>query len=300
MSNVAELNRTYGIAGQIRFLKGPGDMAVVEIENDLGCASMTLQGAHLVGFQAVGEQPLIWMSDEAVFAPGKSLRGGVPICWPWFGPHATDPGLPGHGPARTVGWKPVASSALEDGRTTISFEMIDTDATRKQCAHPLRVQLHVTVGRTLQMVLETTNLGSTPFILGDALHTYFLVGDVRQAQVEGLDGCDYLDKVAGGSHTQHGAVTIASEVDRIYLGTGNSCAISDPVMGRRILIHSEGSASTIVWNPWIEKTLRMGDLGPDGYLKMLCVETANAADDVVELAAGATHRLAVEYSSEPL
>ncbi|TLS77572.1 D-hexose-6-phosphate mutarotase [Mariprofundus erugo] len=300
MSIVDELNKTFGLTDQITFLSGPAGMAVVEIENSLGCASMALQGAHLVGFQAMGEQPLIWMSDEAVFAPGKSLRGGVPVCWPWFGPHATDSSLPGHGPARTVEWKPVASSSLEDGRTSISFEMVETDATRRQCAHPLRVQLHVTVGSTLQMTLETTNLGTTPFTLGDALHTYFLVGDVRQAQVEGLDGCDYLDKVAGGKHTQQGAVTIASEVDRIYLGTGHSCAIVDPVMGRRILIRSEGSASTIVWNPWIEKTLRMGDLGPDGYLKMLCVETANAADDVVELAAGATHRLAVEYSSEAL
>jgi len=301
MSDIDQLNETYGIAGQLRFVSGPGGMPVADIHNELGQAQISLQGAHVLGYQAKGQEPIIWMSDEATYAPGKSLRGGVPICWPWFGPHASDSSLPGHGPARTVDWKPVASEALADGRTKVSFEMIETDKTREQCAHPLRVQLNVTVGSSLKLELETENLGKAAFTLGAALHTYFRVGDVRLAHVEGLDGCEYIDKMDGGVRKQQqGPVSISDETDRIYLGTGNHSEIIDPAMGRKIVIRSEGSGSMVVWNPWEATANKMGDLGPDGFLKMLCVETANAADDVVELAAGATHQMLAEYSSEPL
>jgi len=301
MSKLEQMNGQFGIAGQLRFVNGPGDMPVAEIHNDLGQASLALQGAHVLGFQASGQQPIIWMSDEATYAPGKSLRGGVPVCWPWFGPHASDSNLPGHGPARTVDWEPIASEALSDGHTGISFELVETEKTSQQCPHPLRVRLHVTVGSNLVLTLETTNLGDTPFTLGEALHTYFLVGDVRRAQVEGLDGCTYIDKMDGGARKQqHGPVSISAEADRIYLGTGNHAEIVDPAMDRKIVIKSAGSASMVVWNPWIETAEKMGDLGPDGYLKMLCVETANAADDVVQLAPGATHRMLADYSSQAL
>jgi len=301
MADMELFNEKFGISGQVVFATGKGGMPVVEISNELGEASIALQGAHVLGFQARGEAPLIWMSDEATYAPGKSLRGGIPVCWPWFGPHATDSSLPGHGPARTVNWKPTASEALPDGRTKVSFELIETDKTREMYPHPLCVQLHATVGSSLLLELETTNLGDSTFTLGEALHTYFLVGDVRLAHIEGLNGCEYIDKMAGASRkTQNGSVIISEETDRIYLGTGNRAEIIDPDMGRKIMIQSSGSASTVVWNPWIESAAKMGDLGLNGYLKMLCVETANAADDVVELAAGAPHRMVADYSVESL
>jgi len=301
MTAIEQWNTNYGIAGQVAFIKGKGDMPVVEIRNELARASFALQGAHVLGFQASGQEPLIWMSDDATFAPGKSLRGGVPICWPWFGPHVSDASLPGHGPARTVDWKPVAARACDDGSTQLGFELIQNDKIRQQCGHPLSVQLHVTVGSSLRLELETTNRGAEPCTLGDAFHTYFQVGDVRQARIEGLNGCQYIDKVDGGKRKQQlGAVGIDAETDRIYLGTGDSYRIVDPVMGRSIDIRSEGSASVVVWNPWIETAAKMGDLGEDGYLNMLCVETTNAATDVVQLAAGATHRLTANYSSATL
>ncbi len=301
MVNPEQFNTVFGISGQVKFSMGKGDMPVVRISNELGEASVALQGAHVLGFQARGQAPLIWMSDKATYAPGKSLRGGIPVCWPWFGPHAADPSLPGHGPARTTDWKPITSEALPDGRTRLGFELIETDKTRKMCSHPLRVQLHVTVGSTLLLEMETTNLGDSAFTLGEALHAYFLVGDARLTHIKGLDGCEYIDKVAGAVRkTQDGPVTISEETDRIYLGTGNRAEILDSSMDRRIIIRSSGSASTVIWNPWLESAERMGDLGPGGYLKMLCVETANAADNVVQLAAGATHRMTADYSSEPL
>ena len=301
MTDIERWNSNYGIAEQVVFLNGRGDMPVVEIRNELATASIALQGAHVLGFQAKGQEPLIWMSDDAAFAPGKSLRGGVPICWPWFGPHASDSSLPSHGPARTADWQPVSVHARSDGSTQLSFELAQTDKIRQQCSHPLSVQLHVNIGSSLKLVLETTNLGSESFTLGEALHTYFKVGDVRQAQVEGLNGCDYIDKVdASKIKQQHGAVGINAETDRIYLGTDESYRIIDPVMGRSIDIRAEGSASVVVWNPWLETAAKMGDLGEDGYLHMLCVETTNAADDVVQLAPGASHRLVASYSSAAL
>jgi D-hexose-6-phosphate mutarotase len=301
MSDLEELNSRLGIEGHLRFVSGPGGMPVAEINNELGQASIALQGAHVLDFQAKGGKPIIWMSDEAKYAPGKSLRGGVPICWPWFGPHASDSSRPGHGPARTVDWQPVFSKALKDGRTKLSFELVQSEKVRELCAHPLRVQLHITVGKSLLLSLETANLGETDYTLGEALHTYFMVGDVRQVKVEGLEGCTYIDKMDGGARKkQDGPVTIGAEADRIYLETPNCCEIVDPVMDRIIRICCEGSASVVVWNPWAETAAKMGDLGTDGYLRMLCVETANAADDVVQLPPAATHCMVAEYCSRPL
>ncbi len=296
-----EWNDNYGIAETLHFVPGKNDMPVAEIDNGLAKAAIALQGAHVLSFQARGQAPLIWMSPEAKFAEGKSLRGGVPVCWPWFGPHASDSSKPGHGPARTVAWQPVASKANTDGSTRVSFELLQSNAITEMCGHALSVHLHITVGGSLHLELETTNLGEDSFRLGQALHTYFQVGDVQQTRIEGFDACTYIDKVDGGTQKkQHGAIEISAETDRIYLATGKPCEIIDPSMKRKIIIASSGSASTVVWNPWVEIALKMGDLGADGYLNMLCVETANAADDVIELAAGDSHRLIAEYSSQAL
>jgi len=296
MGTVQQLNETWGIEGVLSVVSGKGDMPMVEVGNTLGKATIALQGAHIVSFQPNGEEPVIWMSDDATFAAGKSLRGGAPICWPWFGPHGSDSSLPGHGPARTVDWKIIASEALTDGRTRVDFEMLQNAKTQAMCGHDLSVQLHVIVGATLEIALQTKNLGTTSFTLGQALHTYFHVGDVRNVSVEGLEGCEYLDKMDGFSRkTQDGAVKITEETDRVYVGTGNTLCLIDPDLKRKIIIQNQGSSSAIVWNPWIETANKMGDLGVDGYLNMLCVETANAVDDVVELAAGASYVMATEY-----
>ncbi|MDX8413781.1 MAG: D-hexose-6-phosphate mutarotase [Mariprofundales bacterium] len=301
MSQLQALNAEFAITDEVHFIHGEGGLPVAVVSNGLGKASIALQGAHLLSFQAKGEQPLIWMSDDATFAPGKSLRGGIPICWPWFGPHSSDSSLPGHGPARTNLWLPTATASLNDGTTRISFTLEQTKTVRKICAHPLQVQLHITVGSELSLTLETTNLGDTPYMLGDAFHTYFRVGDLRQVQISGLEGCRYLDKVDNMTEKEQlGSLSITSETDRIYLDTKGKCTIVDPVMQRRIIINSAGSASTIVWNPWLTLANTMGDLGENGYLKMLCVETANAASDCIHLAAKATHCLTTTYATEPL
>jgi len=295
-----ELNRRFGIAGTVHFEELGNGMVAALVSNPLGAATIVLQGAHVTTYQSHGRQPLIWLSDDARFAPGKSIRGGVPVCWPWFGPHATEPKFPGHGFARTMPWELIEAAALPDGRTRLVFEIIQNDATRAQWPYPSRARNIITVGQELEVQLATANTGGETFQLGQALHTYFQVGDVREVTLHGFDGCEYVDKVDGGARKkQQGPVTFSRETDRIYLGTRGYCEIRDPVMGRSILVTATGSRSTVVWNPWIEKADKMGDLGKDGYLNMVCVETANAAEDVVIVKPGQEHVMAAQYRLLP-
>ena len=297
MSQSNELNRRFGIANALRFEELPDGLTVARVKTAFAEATIALQGAHVMSYQPTGHAPLIWLSKFAKFVPGKSVRGGVPVCWPWFGPHESNPQFPGHGFARTSPWQLVAAKAQPDGRIRLEFEIVDTEVSRAQWQHASKVRNIVTVGQELEVELATTNAGIAPFKLSQALHTYFEVGDIRKATVAGLEGCDYLDKVGGGSvkKRQHGPVTFTEETDRIYLGTRGCCGILDPVLDRTILITSTGSRSTVVWNPWIAKAEKMGDFGPDGHLNMVCVETANADADAIVLRAGETHRLTAQY-----
>jgi len=223
------------------------------------------------------------------------------VCWPWFGPHASEAKFPGHGFARTATWEVVETSALRDGRTRLVFKIVQDDATRAQWPHATEALNIVTVGRALDIELVTRNTGSAAVTIGDAFHTYFEVGDIRRCTIHGLGNCAYLDKVDGGKKKQQtGPVTIDSEVDRIYLDSSADVLIDDPTLNRRLRVSKRGSRSTVVWNPWTEKAAKMGDFGEHGYRNMVCVESTNAADDVVQIPAGGEHRLWVRYSVEPL
>lgn len=299
-TDLAVLSERFAIPNQVAF-KSQGGLTVAVVGNSLATATIALQGAHVMTWAPRGHKPVVWLSPAAKLAPGKSIRGGVPVCWPWFGPHATEPKLPGHGYARTVPWEVIDTRALPDGATRLAFRLVESDATRAQWPHATPVELHVTVGDALECELVTRNDDPAPVVIGDALHTYFAVSDVRQVGIHGLGGLPYLDKVDGGQRKQQaGPVTIAGEVDRIYLDSVADCLIDDPRWRRRIRISKRNSRSTVVWNPWIEKAEKMGDLGANGYLRMVCVESANAADDVVTIAPGGEHRLWVRYSVEKL
>ncbi|MFA7300429.1 MAG: D-hexose-6-phosphate mutarotase, partial [Sideroxydans sp.] len=274
---------------------------IVEVANQHALANIALQGAHIATFQPRGEEPVVWLSPQAKFVPGKSIRGGVPICWPWFGPHPTDSKLPGHGFARTVPWELLKTKALEDGGTFLRFGLIENDTTRAQWPHPSTVQLEVTVGKALRVELITTNTGATPFELGEALHTYLHISDLGNMIIRGLEDCEYMDKVNNSARfNQKGGIVIESEVDRVYVNTEADCVIEDKGLKRAIRIHKEGSHSTVVWNPWVEKANKMGDFGDNGHRGMVCVESGNALENTVTLAPGGTHGLVAVYSVEKL
>ena len=298
---VTELNERYAIGNHVSFKELAGDMVCIEVANQHALANIVLQGAHIATFQPRGEEPVIWLSPQARFTPGKSIRGGVPVCWPWFGAHKTDGSLPSHGFARTVPWEVLETKAHPDGSTFLRFGLVESDATRAQWPHPCTAQLEVTINRKLRVELVTSNTGDAAFELGEALHTYFQISDVANVNIRGLENCAYLDKVQDFTHcTQNGRIVIDSEVDRVYINTGADCVIEDKGMKRAIRIAKQGSLSTVVWNPWQEKADKMGDMGENGYRNMVCVESGNAWDNVVALAPGETHRLVAVYSVEKL
>ena len=298
---LTELNQRFAISNHVQFKEIAEGMIIAEVSNQHANSNIALQGAHIATWQPRGQEPVIWLSPLAKFAQGKSIRGGVPICWPWFGPHASDSKLSGHGYARTVPWEVLETKALPDGATFLRFGLIETEATRAQWPNSSPVQLEVTVGKKLRVELVTQNAGNEDFVLGEALHTYFQISDVAKMTIRGLEGCDYLDKVGEPARrTQQGGIVIESEVDRVYVDTDKDCVIEDKGLQRAIRIAKTGSRSTVVWNPWTEKANKMGDFGDHGYRGMVCVESANAFDNLVTVKPGETHRLAVEYSVEAL
>ncbi len=299
---LAQLNSRFALAGQLKFVEGPAGLLFAEIDNALGTAYLCLQGAHITTFRPKDQdEPVIWLSDYAKFIPGKSIRGGAPVCWPWFGAHATEAGFPGHGYARTVMWEVTQSAALDSGETEITLALVDTDQTRAQWPHASRVELNVVVGKSLKARLITTNLGDTEFSIGEALHTYFQIGDIADIRVLGLENCEYVDKVGEVTRRiQDGAATFQGEVDRVYVNTEATCIIEDSRLKRRIIVAKSGSRSTVLWTPWTEKADKMGDFGPDGWRRMVCVESVNALENVVVVPAGQSHTLSVEYSAEAL
>ncbi len=298
----ADLNARHAQPG-LNFRDDPGGLVFAEIDNPHATATICLQGAHLVTWRPKEQaEPVVWVSEAARFAPGKSIRGGVPVCWPWFGPHATQGGFPAHGFARTVPWRVTRTETLGDGAARIAFVLMQNEQTRAQFPHACRLELILTVGASLGAELITTNLDTAPLEIGEALHTYFRIGDIGEAQLHGLDGCVYVDKVdVGARKRQEGAIRFTGETDRVYVDTEARCVIEDPVLRRRILIDKSGSRSTVVWTPWQEKAEKMGDLGPnEGWRRMLCVESGNALDNVVRIAPGEVHALSVSYRAEPL
>ncbi|MBL0037602.1 MAG: D-hexose-6-phosphate mutarotase [Nitrosomonadales bacterium] len=298
--DVTTLNQKFAIPGQLEFTEDVNGLIMARIANKQAQSTIALQGAHVMTFEPVGEKPVIWISPAAKLVRGKSIRGGVPICWPWFGAHATDSTFSAHGFARTVPWQVVASEALSDGGTRITFELPQSSIPSAQWPHACRVRNIVTVGKEMSVELVTENTGQAMFEIGEALHTYFAISDVDNICITGLEGCAYLDKVGDWQRrTQADAITIAAEVDRLYVDTNSDCLLDDSGHKRRIRIAKRGSLSTVVWNPWVEKAAKMGDFGSDtGYRGMVCVESANAAENIVKVAAGATHSLHVTYSIE--
>ncbi len=292
------LNSRFGIPGVV-FSEGAGELVVVDVENPHARARVALQGAHLVDWTPRGEEPVIWLSEAARFAPGVAVRGGVPICWPWFGPHASDPELPQHGFARTTTLQVVAVERLADERTRLTFRLPD-GLGGPAFPHELELLYMVTIGRTLELDLVTRNAGETPITIGQALHTYFRVSDAAEVSVYGLEGCRYLDRVARGEGVQDRPLRLTGKTDRVYLEAGRDCVLEDPGLARALRITKRNSRSTVVWNPGFPGAAQQGDYGPSGSREMLCVETANAADDVVRLEPHAVHLLFARFSLGPV
>jgi len=298
--NIEQLNSEFGLAGRLRFVAGQGGFPVAEIDNGLAKARISVYGGQLLSFQPADEpEDLMFLSHSAYYQEGKAIKGGAPVCWPWFGPDPEGAGRPAHGFVRNRLWEVWGTEALADGATRIILGLTDSEQTREIWPHRFRFSIEITIGSSATLELVTANCGHEALTITQALHTYFKVGDIGQAQVLGLEGNDYLDKVDGGTQKrQDGPVAISGEVDRIYTGVEGDLVIDDQALGRRIRIVTGGSRSAVVWNPWAEISTQMGDLADDDYTRMLCVETTNAGPDAVQVPAGGEYRLTAKYSVE--
>lgn len=253
-----------------------------------------LQGGHVAEWAPVGQSPVIWMSERAEYKPGKALRGGIPICFPWFGAHAERPDFPAHGFARTREFSYQGALLDDGGRVVLSFLLESDAATRALFPHAFEARLRVAFGQTLSLEFSVTNKGASPFGFEEALHSYFHVVDVRSAAIVGLAGSVYRDKVQGMAELTESApvLQLTGETDRVYSSSA-PCTIVDAQAGRALRVDKSNSQTTVVWNPWAKRAAQMADFGADAWPGMLCVESANVAGARVTLAPGETHRLGV-------
>ena len=300
MTTIAGLNARLGLEGVLTFKEGIDGVPIAAIANDSAAAEIALFGGHVLSYIPQAEtQDALFVSPLATTANGKAIRGGVPICWPWFGPDPEGKGRPSHGFARNRMWNAIASQAIDASTTKLTLGLGDTDETRAIWPYGFELTLDVTVGASLTLELTTRNASEANFTLTQALHTYFTVGDINRVTVRGLEGKYYFDKVDGGAKKfQSDAIAIEREVDRIYLDVAPEQVIDDAALDRRIRITSTGNTTDVVWNPWIEKAASMGDLPDAAYTQMLCVETTNAADDTVTIAPNESFCLGAVYTVE--
>lgn len=272
---------------------------------------ITQQGAQVLSYRQGDQPPLIWLSEQAAYAPGQSVRGGIPICWPWFGAlernpqavqalHNSPSSAPAHGGVRGLDWQLLGIDNQDDA-VVIQFALDTRQQPLPDWPHEAQLNLRVRLDDRLHLSLCTDNPGNQPLPFSQALHSYFAVSDIRQVHVEGLAGCRYVETLEGWQQREQlGDLRFTGETDRIYLDTPPTLSIVDPLWQRRLHLHSSGSHSAVLWNPWIDKAKRLSQFADDAWTGMLCIEHANVLDDMLILAPGEQHRLDLSLWAEPL
>lgn len=261
---------------------------IYEISHPACEARVALHGAQVLSWKPAYEDEVLYTSPKAVFREGKAIRGGLPICWPWFNAHPADPGMPSHGIARTRFWDFRSASESDEG-VVLKFEMSEGI---------WNTEVTLMLGEVLEVMLEMRNPNEIPIVVSGALHPYFAVSDIEQVRIVNLDGADYLDTVGEPKmRKQKGPLVFRGEVDAMY-ESSNSVLLVDDLSGRTLLIEKSGSPTTVVWNPWKEKSAALADLPDEGYRKFCCIESAIANDKAVIVMPGTSATLGMRVSVE--
>jgi glucose-6-phosphate 1-epimerase len=286
---------------QIKRLDHAGH-ASLQLNTRFGSAIIALHGAHLLSWLPTGQRDVFWLSPQALPEPA-AIRGGVPVCWPWFARQGQPVSAAQHGPVRNLRWQIGEIHSCSDDEISLSLQPCDNVNTLSSAAPGLQLSLRITLGLTLKQTLHTHNLGSQPFALTQALHSYFAVGQAAQIGIEGLTGLPYQDRLRDlAFDVQRSAFALDQACDRTYAQPASDAStqashpnhryvLVDPVWQRRIVIDTQGSQSVVVWNPGSAGARTMADVADGGWQDFFCVETSNAGPDVVVLAAGAAHSL---------
>lgn len=300
--DIASLNRKFGIGNELGFKKIAAGIRSIEVDTTLATASISLMGGQVLTWHPKSQQePVLWVSKLAQYVPGKAIRGGVPICWPWFGAHPADSHLPGHGFARVCPWA-VASTKIDAfGVVEVELTLAESDVAAKlrPSEWPASVALsaRIRIGEKLEVTLTTTNNSDREIRLTEGLHTYFHVSDIENVRLVGLDECEYVDLTDGNQRRQQsGPIVFEGELGRIFVNCDKTTVIEDRKLGRAIHVAGSGSQSIAVWNPWLEAASKMSDLGSEGWRSMVCIETANALENAILIQAGQRHTTTAIYS----
>jgi glucose-6-phosphate 1-epimerase len=296
--DIAQLNEQFAVPGVLEFHEAPGGLVYAAVTTPHASATVYMQGAHVAAWQPAGQPPAIFVSRKSEFAPGKPIRGGVPIAFPWFANRHDGKQGPSHGFARIQPWT-LAFAALAGDDLHLTFTLGPSDLSRSLGFDQFRLAYRVTVGRTLTLALTVANDAAAPLVFEEALHTYYAVADVHEVKVDGLDGVTYLDKTDDfKAKVQHGPVTITGQTDRVYENTAATCVLHDVAGKRKVTIAKKNSNTTVVWNPWEQGAAKLPDLDPSEWHEYLAVETVNAAANAVTLATGASHTMEAHVSVE--
>lgn len=298
--SMEQLNATYGIDGHLAFFAGEGGLPMAKITAAGAEALVSIYAGQVLAWRPAGQsEDVFFLSSKAYYAPGKAIKGGVPICWPWFGADPDGKGRPGHGFMRNRQWDVRSGEKTADGRVRFVMGLKESADTLAIWPHAFDLEIEVIVGETLTINLTSRNTDAGPVTISQGLHSYFRVGNIARTQVLGLDGARFIDKVDQSKDKKiWGPVIIEGEVDRVYYGIGNRLGIVDRTLERRIDLTSSGSKSAVVWNPWKAIAASMADLEDDDYQRFVCVETTNASPDTVILDPGASHTIGVVISVE--
>ena len=266
------------------------------------------QGAQILSYRRGSQPPLIWLSEQAAYQRGQGVRGGVPVCWPWFGDLTRNPPAvqamvsgeaPFHGLVRTLDWQLDEVEQLDTGvRVSLS---LPSGSALPGWQGTVQPRLQLTLGDDLLIELHNANTGQQTAAISQALHSYFAISDIQKVQLHGLDGCRYIETLEDwAERRQQGDLGFAGETDRIYLDVPARLELLDHGWQRRLVLEVSGSRSAIVWNPWIDKAGRLSQFAADAWQRMLCIETANVWDDCLQLAPGESHCLSLRLSSQAL
>ncbi len=300
MVTIEQLNNSFGIAGKVNFLKGKGGLVSININTKNARAEISLYGAQLLSFIPAGQQDLIWMSENSLFEEGKAIRGGIPLCFPWFGPHISDKNKPQHGFARLQYWHVKEIKQTNDEVVIVELSLQQSESSLALWPHPFNAIAQFTIGKTLEVNLTVTNTGTDNFEYSDALHTYFNISSIDTIGIEGLQDAAYYDGFSLNAKTQHPAVLyFNTETNRRYVNTTAGCVIHDKDRNRNIVVEKTGSKVTVVWNPGEEIAKTISDIQPGGYKTFVCVEPANAyaGIDMITLQPGQSHTLSTFITS---
>lgn len=258
---------------------------IVSIRTAVCDAEIALQGAQVLSWRPKGQADLLWCAALPAAHTGKAIRGGIPVCWPWFGPHASNSKLPQHGLVRTIDWRLIATETRAD----------DVHVIFETTAETSELRLAITVGARLSLELSTRNIGAYPLAITEALHTYFRVGDACLVGIHGLDGCRYRDNTDGGRDKIFtGVMSMTRETITLFDVAPDAAEIEDRVLGRRITILRRGGRSTIAWHPGAN-VAALNDVASGAEKNFVCVESGNIGSSGIVIAPGDVHRLTVQY-----